>query len=111
MVKSMGTVGDCSVMQRVAIVALGLFASGVCEAAPPKPKPRDPIEEGWSRTIKAAVADNLGEASAAARALWDLKPNDYQVACNIGRLEFRQNNYREAGKWYSRCMALFPKNP
>ncbi len=93
-------------VQRIGVVLLGLFASGVCQAAPPTLL--DPAQDARARGDRGAHAGDIGAAIAGWREAWKLSPKGWELACNIGRGEARLDHYREAATWLRRCLSLLP---
>jgi hypothetical protein len=54
----------------------------------------------------AADAGQIPEALAAWRAAWALRPDDRNLACDIGRGELLMGHDVEAARWMSRCVRL-----
>jgi hypothetical protein len=95
------------VLQQAAIALVSLTAAGISHAAPPKPGSEAAKIE--AQADAAANVGHLSEAVAGWRKLWELKPNDPSVACNIGKGELRRGVLREAATWLKRCENLSPK--
>lgn len=90
----------------VTIVAAWLTAADVSYAAPPRPP--DPGAVLRDQGNAAARAERLRDAIEAWRNAWVHDRNDPDLACNIGRFEFRLANYPEAATWLTRCVRLHP---
>lgn len=91
----------------LALCHLAVPIEGVARAqSPPQAAATSPAQRLREQGSAAANAGQLPEALAAWRAAWALRPDDRNLACDIGRGELLSGHNIEAARWMSRCVRL-----